>query len=192
MTISNEVKELSKLISVKSASEAEVFPIDRAFLEPYLLNIFKLDRNEFILCNFERGDITYSLSLFLCLQELWEDISVDDMIEIIKGFAHPFSYYAFLLFIYKYLELNLFDMIFKLPFIHSDIKEDIRNSFLNSFSYSILKDEGDYFFFEKDVFGSTIESWIYIKQRLLLDERVEPAFESIEELHIYLQEFRFA
>ena len=165
---------------------SECFPIDRYFLEPYLGDIFTLDRNEFLLYNLETVNTTYTVQLFLCIPELWEDITVDDLLTIINRFTNIFSFYGLILFTYKYIGINLIEMILNLETISKGAKEDIRN-YLQSQYPNFLKTETDLFFFSERAYGVNLDDWEYIKQKLLLDNRVNPALQTIEELERYVK-----
>lgn len=182
----SRIEELSDLLAVKSTKEAECFPVDRYFLEPYLKEIASLERNQFLLYNLERKNNTYTIQLLLCLPELWEDISIDDVLEIISKFTNIFSYYALIVFTHKYVEINIINLIFESSIVPSSTKSDIKK-YLESQYPNFFKTESDILFFENGLYGVKIQDWKYIKQKLLLDKRVLPAFETIGEFEIYIK-----
>src|SRR5689334_19128333 len=96
--IDDKVKEISDFLITTSALYSDFHPIDRFFLQPYIQQIVNLNRNEFLLYNFELVNTTYTSYLLLCLPELWKDITVDDLYSIIKRFTNDFSYFTFIYF----------------------------------------------------------------------------------------------
>lgn len=185
MNIDIRIVQLSNLISLRSESEAAYYPIDRTFLENYLSEILSLNSAEFILDNLERGEITYTVILLAALPELWENLDVEDIINIIDQFTNSFAFYSFIIFTYKFIEVNFIDLIMKMGTVSVEQKQDIKDFLLNQFP-NLTKDEDDYFLFGENIYGS-LESWRYIKQRLLLDERVSPAITSLDELKDYVE-----
>lgn len=183
--INEEVKEISDFLISKSAEESDFHPIDRFFLEPFIDQILKLNRNEFLLYNFQHANILYSSYLFLCLPELWEDIMLDDLINIIKQFKNDYSYFCFIYFTYKFIEIDSIKLILELPFINVESKNEIKSYVKNQYS-NFLKSETDYFFFDVGVIGVKNEVWIDIKQRLLINSSIESSVETLEELEIYV------
>jgi hypothetical protein len=189
MSVDNKVKELSHLIAFKSNTEAVYFPIDRAFLKNYIRDILTVNKSDFLLCNLERGEITYSVMLLACLPELWEDIDTDDIVNIINKFTNQFSYYALVQFSYKFLEIDLIDLIMKMKTISPEIKSDLKR-FLESQYPNLIKYENDFFLFQENIFPG-LGSWVYIKQRLLLDKRIQPALQYLDELNQYVENLTY-
>lgn len=182
------VIEFCNLLQQKAFQEANCFPVDRYFLDSYLNDILAIDSREFILCNLERDNNTYTVQLFLCLPEVWEDVSIDDIIEMVKKFTNIFSYYTLIEFTYKYIEINIVDLILnnKEISVSNEIRLDIISYLKNSQYPNLVKNEGDYFFFDEDLYGVKLEEWSYIKQKLLLDNRVKPAFKDIQDVYNYV------
>lgn len=94
INVSEEVKLLSDSIAIKASKEAEYFPVDREFLNPYIIRISQLNSREFIFHNIERVNPTYTNLLFLCLPEVWENIDIDDLLYMMNSFSNTFSYYT--------------------------------------------------------------------------------------------------
>lgn len=188
LVVNKEIKILSDRIARKSILEAEHHPTDRYFLNPYVQDILKLDRNSFLLYNLEGVNNTYTEYLLLCLPELWVDITIDDLIEIINNFTNLFSYYAIILFTYKYIEVDIIELILNLKMLSNHIKPSIKD-YLKSQYPNLLKNDGEIFIIDEDMIGVKNNDWMYIKQKLLLDKRVKPALQSIEELEIYIRTF---
>jgi hypothetical protein len=182
----DQVKEISDFLITTSAHYSNFHPIDRFFLEPYIQQIESLDRNEFLLYNFELVNPTYVSYLLLCLPELWENITVDDLYSIVRKFTNDFSYFTFIDFTYKFLEVNSIKMILELSDLSTGTRTGI-NSYIQNQYQNFIKDETDYFFFDIGVIGVENDEWMYIKQRLLVDKRIEPALLSIEELKKYVE-----
>jgi len=183
--IDDRIVKLSDMLAIKSGKESECFPVDRYFLKPYIERIISLNRNDFLLYNLERVNNTYTVQLFLCLPELWVNIDFDDINEIIANLANVFSFFALINFTYRYVEVNIIGLIFRSSKVSSKFKTEIKN-YLKTQYPNFFKSDSDYLFFEEGLYGVKIDAWKYIKQRLLLDKRIEPALGSIEELEAYV------
>ncbi|SKC95075.1 hypothetical protein SAMN05660461_0218 [Chitinophaga ginsengisegetis] len=181
----DRIKQLSDYISYHSAREAASFPIDRYFLEPYINEILGFNRNDYILYNFEKGDITYSKVLMLCLPDLWENITVDDLILIIDRFTNDFSYYALLVFTSAYLEIDLIPLILGLDTVSSERRKEIKRFLLSQYP-NLLRSEEDIFWNHEEILGIHISDWEYNKQKFLLDTRILPAKRTMDELREYI------
>jgi hypothetical protein len=182
-----EIKEFCNFLEKKAAKEANCFPIDRYFINQYLPDILTFDRTEFLLINLERGSNTYTVQLLLCLPELWENIELEDLLEIIKKFTNIFSYYTLIEFTHKYIEVNIIEIILKMVSVQSTIKDNIINYLISSFYPNLIKGEADELFFSKEMYGVQPEDWIYTKQKLLLDKRIKPAITDLDELNMYVK-----
>jgi hypothetical protein len=180
----NEIAKFSDFIAAKAANEAGYYPIDRHFLNQYIDKILTLDTNDFLLYNIESGNALYSEYLMLCLPELWESITVDDLIKMINQFTSVFSFYILIMFTYKFIEIDITELIFNLRTVSEDKKKQIKNYLKNQYP-SLLKTETDFFFFDKNIYGVSNKDWMYIKQKQLIDSRLKPALLSLEELEIY-------
>jgi hypothetical protein len=189
-SMEKEVIELSNMLEKRAGLEAECFPVDRYFLQQYLDRILSVDRNDFLLCNLERVNNTYTVQLLLCLPELWEDISVDEILDIIKQFTNIFSYYSIIEFTHKYLEINIIELLLQMPSVSKEIKDNILDYLTSSLYPNLIKTEGDELFFREKLYGIEEDAWIYTKQRLLLDKRVKPAVTSLDEITKYVKSLR--
>lgn len=181
----DQIKEICDFLMTTSAHHSNFHPIDRFFLEPYIQPIESLDRNKFLLYNFELVNPTYVSYLLLCLPELWENITVDDLYSIIKRFTNVFSYFTFIYFTYKYLEVNSIKMILEISDLPIITRKEVNSYIQNQYSI-FIKDETDYFYFDVGVIGVENDQWMYVKQRLLVDKRIEPALLSLDELKSYV------
>jgi hypothetical protein len=173
------LKEVSDFISQSASEQSEFHPINRRFLEPYVDELIAMQSKDLLFYNLETKPPLYSIYFMLSLPEIWERISVDDIVDMINRFDCVLSYQSLIEFTYKYIEIDIFPLVlssnnFKSKFQNSLI-EAVKNMYLNYF-----KDEEDYFFFEKDLIGVPLERWAYIKQLFLLDTRIRPAVESSE------------
>lgn len=182
--MNNDIAIFSDFIAVKAIKEAECHPVDRFFLNPYIERILSFDKKDFLLYNLESGNTLYSEYLMLCLPELWEDMRVDDIIEIINQFTNIASFYTFILFTYKFVEIDITHLIFKSKLISNETKNNI-HKYLKSQYPNFLKTETDFFFFEEGLYGIKNDDWMYVKQKLLIDNRIKPALVSLEELEKY-------
>lgn len=184
--IDKQIEKISMEIAIKSAKEAECYPIDRFFLEKYMNDILSLNTRDFIFYNFEIANPTYSVQLMLCLPELWKRITLDDIVDIVNKFSNIFSYYAIIEFTYKYIEINIIELILYQTEISVDVKRKIKNFLINSFYPNLLKSDTDIFFIKEGLYGINYNDWMYIKQCFLLDNRAKEALDSVKELFIYL------
>jgi hypothetical protein len=183
--IDEKIKELSDFLLGSSAQNSDFHPVDRFFLQPYIGQITELNRNDFLLYNLELVNTTYSTYLILCLPELWQDITVDDLLSIINRFTNDFSYFTFIYFTYKYVEINSIKLILELCNLKPDTENAIKSYIKNQYR-NFLKTETDYFFFDVGAIGVENDDWMYIKQRLLVDSRIESALLDVAELDKYI------
>jgi hypothetical protein len=184
--MNDKILEFCDMLEKKAAMEAECFPVDRYFLQQYLTAILSFDRNKFLLCNLERGSNTYTVQLLLCLPELWEDISLDDILEIVGRFTNIFSYYSLIQFTHRYVEINIIEAILSMPSVTNEIKNNIIDYLISSFYLNLIKSDGDELFFKEGLYGIQKDDWIYTQQRLLLDKRIEPALTDLSEMKTYV------
>ncbi|GGZ35320.1 hypothetical protein GCM10007049_30930 [Echinicola pacifica] len=181
-----EIEALSDKIVYRAIREALNAPIDRFFLEKYLHEILELDSEKFLLYNLENVNNTYSVRLLACLPELWENIGFEEMKKLIDSFTNVFSFYAFVQFTYKYLQVDIFEMIYENENVKLSFKKEISEYLINQCA-NLIMDEDDYFEFEEGQIGVNFQEWNYIKQKLLLDSRIKPATKSLNELYIRLK-----
>lgn len=159
INIGNEVKELSYQIAINSTKEViQYFPIDRFFIEKsgFIEKIQSVNHLEFLLCNFENVNPTYTVQLFVCLPELWEKVNYEETITLIENFTNSFSFYSLIEFTYKYLKIDLFDEILYNRNIEDRFKKDCLAFFINTLD-SLYLEEYDYLEFKENLFGVNIE-----------------------------------
>lgn len=184
--MNQKVIELSDMLEKKASNEAECYPVDRYFLINYLDDILSVNRNDFLLCNLERVNNTYTVQLLLCLPELWEDITLEEIMTIVKQFTNVFSYYSLIEFTHKYVEVNIIEVILNMQEVSKSIKNNIIDYLISSLYPNLIKGDGDEIFFEEGLYGVQKEDWIYAKQRLLIDKKVKPAITDLSELKKYV------
>jgi hypothetical protein len=182
--INKKIVELSDLISSES-NRSEFHPIDRHFLQSYIDEILTLDKDDFLFYNLEHKSNLYSNYLMLCLPELWHDMDADHLIKMINRFTNIFSFYGLVTFTYTYIEVNIIKLILDSPTIKINFKRELI-SFLKNQYINLFKTESNIFFIEKGLIGINNNEWMYIKQKLILDKRIEPSLDSPEELRIYI------
>jgi hypothetical protein len=182
--IGKEVKELSNEIASKAQVESDCFPIDRFFLDKYINNILTLDKQQFLLYNFELINPTYSSQLMMCLPELWIKTNADDIEELACNFTNVFSYYTLINFAYTYIEIDMITFILEMECVDVKFKKEII-SYTKGVCATYFKEKDDVFF-KENLYGITLEQLYYVKQVLLLDNRLHPALETAGELHNYL------
>lgn len=177
IVVSESIKKLSDTMARRSAKEANYFPIDRDFIHPFVQEISHYNPLEFILYNIEGVNPTYSNQLFLCLPELWEKISIDDIALLMENFTNAFSYYALIEFSYKNLSIDILDMIVDKSIVkgfYPEVSDYLaRQWHVLPMSNEEREDlQGE---IGKEVFHYNQEVWDYIRQRLLIDNRVKEA-----------------
>lgn len=184
--MNSDIATFSDFMAVKASKEAETHPVDRYFLEPYIEKILSFNRNDFLLYNLENRSTLYSEYLMLCLPELWEDITVDDLLQMINQFTKAASFYGLILFTYKFVEIDITELVLNLESVSDDTKSNLKNYLKNQYP-NLLKTETDFLFFDEGLYGIKNDSWMYIKQKLLMDNRLKPALLSLEELENYFR-----
>ncbi|WP_412465575.1 hypothetical protein [Pedobacter sp. KLB.chiD] len=183
-----EIISLSREILTRSINEATYFPIDRAFLEQFINQIVSVNNIDFILYNIELINPTYTKALFLCLPELWTNFSEDDFDYLLKKFSNSISYFLLIEFSYKYIEVNILELILKYAKIngfYNDVKEYLKNQYstiIKSMDERMDLEIG----VEREAFGYNAELWNYIKQRLLIGGDIKEAIQDILYLENYL------
>jgi len=183
----NRIVELSSMLEERAKVEAECFPVDRHFLQKHINEIFSLDQKEFIFFNLERGSNTYTVQLLLCLPELWEFISADELLEMPKRFTNIFSFYTLIEFTHKFIEINIIEAILRIPEISGDIKKNITDYLIGGWFFNLVKTDGDLLFFEEGLYGVSEDVWWPFKEKFLADNRILPAAISIDEMAFYVK-----
>lgn len=182
MKISEDVRDLSNDLAILSIRHSQSYlPIDRFFIEEYnfLEEIKKVDSLEFLFCNLERINTTYTVQMMLCIPELWEDVGYEELVQLIESFTNSFSFYALVEFTYKYLEIDLLNEIFDNPNVKQKFKDDCLEYFPRIVATFYLEEDESYIF-DENLMGIQLSDWSYIKQRLLVDKRIKPALEPKE------------
>ena len=183
---SEETTEISDFLFLHGPKESNFHPIDRFFLAPFVQQIIRLNRNEFIIYNLERGYNTYTTYLFLCLPELWEDITYEDLLSIIKGCTVEASYVCLIYFTFKYVEINGLKLVLDFNGLTIRLRNNIL-SYVRRVYMEFIKDETDYLFLGEGGMGIFNEDWIRIKQKLLEDNRFEEAPQNQYILETYIK-----
>ena len=174
MKISKQTKNLAELLWKTSGKEARFYPVDRPFLEQYLDQIKAADPAGFVSHNLAAYPGLYATQLFVCLPELWEELSVDDILNIIESFGSEQPFYSLLLFTYKYLQVDIIHLIMERPRV-ADVKKQKIKCFLKAQYPNLILQEEELEDFENDSLGIRLDGWVYARQKLLTDERVKPA-----------------
>ncbi|MCO6493643.1 MAG: hypothetical protein J5I98_34805 [Phaeodactylibacter sp.] len=174
MKISMQTKILAELLWKRSGKEARFYPVDRPFLEQYLDQIKAANPAEFVSYNLATYPSLYSTQLFVCLPELWEELSVDDMLRIIESFNSEQPFYSLILFTYKYLQVDILRLLLEAPKVSELNKLKIKNFLKSQYPHLILQEE-ELEDFEGDGLGIHLDDWVYTRQKLLTDDRIKPA-----------------
>jgi|688.fasta_scaffold221359_2 hypothetical protein len=181
----DSIEYFSDQLAFKAAKESDYFPIDRYFLNDYIQEILYFDNVQFIRYNLETKSSLYSVHLMYCLPELWRTIGTDEIVNLCETFKNVNSYFSLIQFTYKYLEINIIDLLMKLS-LEDDIKTEIRMYVKRQYN-TFLKSPSDYLFLENEVIGVRHEDWDYKRQVFLLDSRVKPIFNEINKLREYAE-----
>ena len=175
-------------LSENSQEKSAYHPVDRAFLEPYIPQILSYDLKDFVYYNIEMTSDLYATQLFLCLPEVWEEMGVDDILELCCKLSEPIFFYTVIKFTYKYLEIDMLEQIL------SDVLKNRPPEYL-AYILAVLKDQYSVLikseyeiedYCSDPNWGVDLDRWLYIKQRMLLDKRVKPALLDVTELKKYL------
>lgn len=180
--LNDKVERYVRKLAEDSQNESQIFPVDRMFLESRLAEIMSLDSLSFLYYNFELVNDTYVTQLFVCLPEVWTDVSLKDLIEMSDNFTNVQSYFTLLKFTYKYIEIDIIEIVLKKIKIRNYSYYEQVIEFLNNQWNLLLKSEVDFEDFEDGFIGVDLNVWKYIKQKFLIDNRVKPALLSPDDL----------
>lgn len=189
--ISLDVVKISDKLSLNAIHGVKHFsPIDRFYIEEngYIEKIKSVNKIEFLLYNLENINPTYTIQLLLCLPELWEKINYRDLLNLLENFTNSFSFYSFIGFTYKYLNINLFNDIFDNENIDNKYKKDCLLYFANTLA-TLYMDESDYLEFNENLLGVSLESWNNVKQRLYLESKIKKSI-PIDDLYTTLLQWK--
>ena len=185
----NQIEKLSNRIAIEAPSRVSYFPLDRFYLINFINEIKQLGVHDFVFYNLENVNTTYTVQLLVCLPELWEELSLNALEEMVNKFTNEFSFYAFIEFTYKYLRVDFFYLIFSNELINSELKISLLNHFWLQCE-NLFLDELEIEEFEKSMFGVTLGDFNYSRQRLLIHEQVNSAHENSGNLMKYLSQVR--
>ena len=186
INVSQQVIDLSNELSSKSIKEANYHPVDRYFLNPYLKRIYSVNYLDFIFYNLQNINNLYTNYLFVCLPEIWEKVDGSDIKYLLSNFTNVFSFYTIINFTHKFLGVNILFFIFKSESINEYYKQQIKIYLKNQY-YNLIYGENDSFEFDEGIWGVNLDSFIYSRQKLLLDKDFAPAM-TLEELESYIKE----
>lgn len=176
MTVSDSIEQIIKAIQKDASLNSAWHPVDRATINAYLPMLLHRP-SEVIYYNFEFTNQLWANNFLLCLPELWMNIQVDDIIDFIEGFSRSTSYYSLFEFTYKFIQIDISPLVFGSDYV-------LKKFGLKIIEY--LERQGDLLFLtpddlesleseEGEHLGYKQSDWIYIKQHLLLDERIRAA-----------------
>lgn len=174
--VTDTVKSLSDVIAIRSLDEADYFPIDRLFLNQFMEQILSFNEIEFLFYNIEKVNPTYVNLLFLCLPEIWEKISGSDLEFMIKNFTNHFSYFTIIEFTYKYIKVDIMLLLIECIKHDKDICLMVLNYLSNQRDVLVMAKEEEIDLKQgigKEFFQYNHDQWLYIRQRLLLDDRIQ-------------------
>jgi hypothetical protein len=185
---SNKIKNYVIDLAVLAIKKSKIHPVDRRFLNNHLKEILSIDAKEFVYYNLELENDLYTTRLFACLPEVWENITLDELLEISSKFTNVFSYFTLIKFTYKYLEIDIISQILQTKQIQeSKFYLDQILEYLELQWNVLIKSESDLEDFEDGFIEVNYDEWIYIKQRFLIDKRIKPALTTYDEAHKYFQ-----
>ncbi len=182
MNINPCVKQLSDLLAVSSTKQkVDYFPIDRFFIEKngYLEKVLSVDYLEFLFCNLENVNSTYTVQLFVCFPELWNKVTYNNIILLIENFTNSFSFYSLIEFTYKYLKIDLFNEIFYNNNVEIRFKKECISFFLNTFE-NLYLEEYDYIEFKENSFGISLNQIESLQYKFKNDTNFNPTLTKIE------------
>jgi hypothetical protein len=185
--LNNNLKNYVLSLANEAQTESKVFPVDRIFLKRHLKEIESLDYTSFLYYNLELTADTYVNQLFICLPEIWINVSLDDLIEISKLFTNVHSYFTLIKFTYKYIEIDIIQIVL---YIAKEKKISYLNQILEYLENqwnTIVKSEGEMEDFEDGFIDVDYAEWKYIKQKFLIDNRIKPAFLNFNEVKHYVK-----
>lgn len=180
--LNDKVEGYVRKLAEDAQNESQIFPVDRMFLESHLAEIMSLDSLSFLYYNFELVNDTYVTQLFVCLPEVWTDVSLKDLIEMSDNFTNVQSYFTLLKFTYKYIEIDIIEIVLKKIKIRNYSYYEQVIEYLNNQWNLLLKSEVDFEDFEDGFIGVDVNEWKYVKQKFLIDNRVKPALLSPDDL----------
>lgn len=174
---------------VKNAQEKSgYFPVDRYFLEPLIDRILSYRSIDIIYYTIELTSSLFASQFFLCLPELWDDITFDELLIICERFDKSGSFDTMIKFTYKYLEIDILNAsFFKVVREKSPvILQDIRLYLQLQYNVLVKTDWEIEEYLNDEELGVNYDRWLYLKQRFLLDKRVKPALTDVEEFKRYI------
>jgi hypothetical protein len=183
--VSGYTKVISDTLVKYSIDEASYFPVDRFFLEKYIRDINSASPVEFIFYNFEQVNDLYTIQLFRCLPEIWERIKVDDLNRVIESFTNPFSFYTLIKFSYRYLEIDIIELVLKSKNVKENFYSDIV-SYIKLQYNTFIKTPDELDTDAEELLGISNNQWTYVKQIFLADRRVFPACTTLADLENYI------
>lgn len=181
MKISGHTERLTKELWKRALREAYFYPVDRYFLEQYLEQIRAVNTTEFISHTLTLYPSTYATQLLYCLPELWEELTLKDILEIIGSLPHAIAFFNFILFTYRHVQVDMLSLILQHPTVDEPMKQELRD-FLKTQFYHLIQQDGDIEDFEEDEVGIPSADWIYVRQKLLTYDGIKPAKQSLAEL----------
>ncbi|UPT67150.1 MAG: hypothetical protein M0D57_00135 [Sphingobacteriales bacterium JAD_PAG50586_3] len=160
-------------------------------MENYLEKIMLLDIKEFIYVNIELTNSLYVNQLFLCLPEIWQKVTVDDIVYLADNFTKTTSYFTLIQFICKYIQVDFISYILKSKNIRHEEKIKIKQYLKLQWNVLILSDIEREFLetgFENEYIQYNPETWSYIRQLFLLDNRISPLPGETEDFRKFIEE----
>ena len=191
INIKSHVKELSdSLFNDRKIEKLRYYPMDKFYIldNNYLEKILSVNHLEFLFYNLEMVNETYTVQLLLCLPELWENVTYNDMITLIENFTNSFSFYTLIEFTHRYLEIDLMDEIFYNKNVDLKFKKDCASYFRNIIA-TLYMDEFDYMDFKENLFGVNIEQLKKIQLKFQSDSNFKKIM-SKEELYKKLSQIQ--
>ncbi|MEO3403038.1 hypothetical protein AAFN85_03990 [Mucilaginibacter sp. CAU 1740] len=190
LVLDNQLKNYVYSLAEQAGDESEIHPVDRKFLEKHLDEIKSYNTLSFLYYNLEMVNDLYVTQLFACLPEIWKDIKLDNLITLSENFTNVFSYYTLIKFTYKYIEIDIIEIVLNIIIAKKD-----RNCLKSVIDYLhrqwnvLIKSEETMMDFEDGFIDVDYQEWMDIKQKFLLDKRVKPVLLTYPEMKIYVRGF---
>ncbi len=130
-----ETVELLTEIFNRASEESSILPVSRIFLRQYLPQILEIGHVNLIVNSCKNFTKSESLSLLLCVPELWEKMNLSDWTAVIQlmsprpkySIFDPVGWYTDIEFLIKWLNLDALELLFSLDTVTIEDKKQICN-----------------------------------------------------------------
>ncbi len=174
------------------SSRARCQPVDRYSVFPLLSAINKFNHVEKLTFIVEASNYYNNKNFFprlmTCLPEVWEDISYEDVLQMISQVKGNVSLMSIVEFFYKYLEIDIFDIVLHDEHLSIEQKKHLISYYADRFSFLLRDDNVDKRWYSEKIMGITLEPMMLLKERFLKDHRFVEALTDPTEMKPYFAE----